>query len=584
MSDDKKTSDTPKNQEEAKTTKPESPASSPPASGVNTDTAAPKSASEVLGSDKKPEAEKSETASSGPEQSAKPAVKKGAIKKEPTKKPAAKPAVAKASSKPGTDKTKTTTASGDAGKSAKADTGSSSTQPHYTPTYSASGSAAPSSTSSNDGKSGTGFPTLLAAAALGGLIVYFLVSGFGSSGPDKNTTARLDVLQTRIDQVELSTNDPNVANTIRTEIEQLKTRITELQGLQRQVDRLSGSGGSKGGLFGGSSDISALEGGVTEVNDAIRQIQSRLSQFSGEVTRNEARLTSRLDELETRTPMDLSTTLDALTNRMSSIERNDVAREAFRAASAVALANLTRASQGSSPFSAEFKAVQIIMEGDESLTELQAFSESGLPSVSILSKRFKDAARKIAKARRSESSWGFLGRLWSNLIASVTVRPKGDVKGTSVNAILARSEVRLEEGNLGAAIDELDALEGKASEAAQAWLDEARARARLDNLIGVLNTRVIADISAETRRAFSPSSTGLVTAPTAGRTGPGSQPLRPRNSLVPAPSPTEEPIEEPRAPETGTPTPPEGNPAPEGEEENGETEAPVSPEAEPDSI
>jgi uroporphyrinogen-III synthase len=61
------------------------------------------------------------------------------------------------------------------------------------------------------------------------------------------------------------------------------------------------------------------------------------------------------------------------------------------------------------------------------------------------------------------------------------VRPVGDqVEGDGPLAHLARGEAKLKSGDLAAAVAEIGALQGKAAQAASAWLAGAKARLAQD--------------------------------------------------------------------------------------------------------
>jgi len=210
-----------------------------------------------------------------------------------------------------------------------------------------------------------------------------------------------------------------------------------VEALRRQVSRLSDSSLQPRTALS-SGGTSALEGGMTELNDAIQRLETRMSQFSGEVTRNEARLQNRVGQLEALTPANLPDLLEGkadsdvvldLRTRLASLEENDIARSAYSAAQAVALANLSRASQDTGSFLPEFNAVsRVVPDQEELLASVREYAAQGLPSLGMLRNRFDDTARDIVRAHRAESGSNFLTRLFANLMASITVRPTGRIE------------------------------------------------------------------------------------------------------------------------------------------------------------
>ncbi len=383
---------------------------------------------------------------------------------------------------------------------------------------------------------GTNPLLLVGAAVLGGLIVAFVMRGMSSPGPDEATTERLAGLEARLDGIELGTTDPAVATGIRTEINDLRTRLTGLESLRREVARI-GTGGSAGTARGSAAGVAALEGGITELTDAVGQVETRIAQLQGEMTRNQTRLGDRIAAVESTVPVDLDSQMAALTTRIGSLERNDVARDAHRAAMAVALANLTRASRSAGSFAAEVEAVDVLLPNEPLVDALEAYADQGLPSTQVLENRFRGVASDIAKAYRTDENVGVLDKLWSNVLATVTVRPTGDIQGNSVLAILARAETRLAEDNLQGSVAELRKLDGPAAEAASDWMALAQARLQLDRLIGELNTRVIAGISADTAPVVRPAPAAAqpqTVQPEASQTAPATDPVEAPASDAPA--------------------------------------------------
>ena len=78
---------------------------------------------------------------------------------------------------------------------------------------------------------------------------------------------------------------------------------------------------------------------------------------------------------------------------------------------------------------------------------------------------------------------GFFDRLLSSAESLVTVRPIGSVAGDGVPEKVARMEVALKAGDLGAAIAEFDTLPEEAKAAGAAFGDKIRARLEVERLV-----------------------------------------------------------------------------------------------------
>ena len=93
----------------------------------------------------------------------------------------------------------------------------------------------------------------------------------------------------------------------------------------------------------------------------------------------------------------------------------------------------------------------------------------------------------IAAARGGE---GLFEQAANNLRQLVTVRPVGaKAEGENAAAVVARAQARLQEGDLAAAVQEVEQLSGEAAQAAQPWLDQARARLAAEEAVSALQAR-----------------------------------------------------------------------------------------------
>jgi hypothetical protein len=99
-----------------------------------------------------------------------------------------------------------------------------------------------------------------------------------------------------------------------------------------------------------------------------------------------------------------------------------------------------------------------------------------VPSLPELRNAFERSANEIVHTAQAPDGDGLLDQAAGNLMRLVTVRPVGaDVEGDGAAARVARAEAALAEGDLAAAVAELEGLQGPAAEAAAPWLAEALA-------------------------------------------------------------------------------------------------------------
>ncbi len=264
------------------------------------------------------------------------------------------------------------------------------------------------------------------------------------------------------------------------------------------------------------ADMSALTSRIAELEGkfaALGDTTTRLDFLSSETATQKAEIETakaRLDNVAA-----IGDRLAALEEQAKSLDANlaemsrdnaDLALKRQRAAALVlALGQLRGALSGADPYAPELAAVADLAHADadlggklgDSIADLQAFANDGVPTLSQLQAEFP--AAEIAQAASAdaagealgvESSW--LQKTLNRLSELVTVRPVGDVEGDGALAHLARAEARLAEGDLEAAAAEIKALGGQAAEAAKAWTGQAEARLAVD--AAALN---LARISAE---------------------------------------------------------------------------------------
>lgn len=212
-------------------------------------------------------------------------------------------------------------------------------------------------------------------------------------------------------------------------------------------------------------------------------------------------LSARLAVLESKTataPYDIKAAQDkiaALAERIARVENSDLLTLAHRAALATAVANLTRASQGSSPFKTEFDAVAALFPGDAAMSEIAPVAARGIPTAGTLIATFGNAADQAMDAERTAAGEGIWGHLSANFMSLISSRAIGEAVGNSTESRLARAELRLKSGDLNAAVKELIAIKGAARAPLTPWLSQANARVKLEATLAALNTRAAAALA-----------------------------------------------------------------------------------------
>jgi len=187
--------------------------------------------------------------------------------------------------------------------------------------------------------------------------------------------------------------------------------------------------------------------------------------------------------------------LFALRQRVSNLETSQQ-QQAAAAAAALAAAALDRAAQTSGPFPDDLAAIEPLLPADTNLRVLHRLAETGAPTRATLTKTFPAAAAKAAAAARSpEPGAGWFANAVHALSAIITVRRIDRTTGNGPDALLARAEVQLDDGDLEGAIKSLDGLPPQARQAMADWRRGLERRTEIDRRIGAVRARALRDLS-----------------------------------------------------------------------------------------
>ncbi|MCL6707370.1 mitofilin family membrane protein [Pseudomonas sp. R2.Fl] len=160
--------------------------------------------------------------------------------------------------------------------------------------------------------------------------------------------------------------------------------------------------------------------------------------------------------------------------RLAAAEKKiDEPRSDVEMARAIAATALKAAIDRGGPFLAELDTLAGIAPDDPSIAGLKPHAATGVLSRVELVRRFPDVANAIlAAVHQPDESEGLGSRLLSSAFSVIKVRPVGNVEGDTPEAIVARMEDKLGNGDLKGALIEWDSLPeaGKAVSGAYAEL------------------------------------------------------------------------------------------------------------------
>ena len=139
------------------------------------------------------------------------------------------------------------------------------------------------------------------------------------------------------------------------------------------------------------------------------------------------------------------------------------------------------------PYLAELEAFASISPDDPSVAGLREQAAIGVPSRSDLVRDFQKTADAILDAvHQPDGDQGVFNRLMSSAASAIRVRPVGTVEGDSPEAIVARIETKLQNGDFKGAQIEWQTLPEVGQTAAADYKRALDQRVAVEGLIGAV--------------------------------------------------------------------------------------------------
>ncbi len=340
---------------------------------------------------------------------------------------------------------------------------------------------------------------LLVAAFFGALLTRFWPEGDESATHlSTDVVSRLTAVESRLGQEK------------GTDFAALKDRVAKLEARVRNAEIAMTAGSVAGSLAAtafGAPGVGPTPAGAIPAPAAPDAARKLVDDLGARLAALETKVGTAPDEVKaaqsaigtlTTGVSDLGAKIDSFADRLARIENSDLLEMARRASLASAIANLMRASQGSAPFKTEFDVVAALSPDNKRLAEIAPLAAKGLPTAGTLLGSFGDLADRAMDLERIANSEGMWDRWWTNFTSLISSRKIGETGDNSTEGRLARAEVRMKAGDLGAAVRELNAIQGPAREPLKPWLADASARMRLETVLADLNTRAIEALSGPT--------------------------------------------------------------------------------------
>jgi hypothetical protein len=170
------------------------------------------------------------------------------------------------------------------------------------------------------------------------------------------------------------------------------------------------------------------------------------------------------------------------------------------AAAALAAATLAEAAQTSRPFADELAALERVLPLSTDVRALARLAQDGAPTRAGLADEFdRLAARAATAARDPGRNADFLARLRHALASVVSIRRIESTQGTSSDAVLARAQQLLNDGDIDGALEALDLLPIEARSVLGGWRVSAQRRVEIDRHIAAVRADALASLARVAR-------------------------------------------------------------------------------------
>ena len=297
------------------------------------------------------------------------------------------------------------------------------------------------------------------------------------------------------------------------DVSELTTRVTRLEDSLNALAETAKDGGS-------APDAAALDARLGDIEQKLQgKIDSALAAqqasnatgleaLQSEVSALRAKLGALAEANLAGDSSDLAPQLTTLDQRIAKLEEaipalstamDKSATSAKSGAAAIAFANLRDAVGAGHPFAAKLAALRSLMPDPVDLGVLPSHADTGIPTVAELARNLaKTVETSAAPApQQPPAETSFLDSMIASAKSAVSIRRLGDATaGAEPDAVLARAEAALNEGDLAAAIKEVEALPTPARDAYTGWLDDARARVSANATLNALESTVLANFGA----------------------------------------------------------------------------------------
>lgn len=342
---------------------------------------------------------------------------------------------------------------------------------------------------------------VLAVVAVGG----WWVGGGGAPAPSGSLQARLAAAEKRVAELEESRDTAAMA------AERVAKLASEFENLRQTLAGLDEKLASLPGLTSqAGAEASAAMEGVREQAQALVArldgIEERLATLADGAAGDAGAAVRALKQETDAALAALRQQLDAALSRLATFESAGAGRQPGDRRGAVlvlSVGQLREAVRAGGAFEAELTAVRALAGTGAQwvgpLDTLAAYAKDGVSDARTLRRDFGDAAKAVVLSTDGEAPRDWLERALAEAKSLVTVRRVGDIEGDEPDAVVARAELVLKQGDVGAAEAALAALEGAPAAAMAPWRARARAHVSVGRALAAIDALALARLAEKSK-------------------------------------------------------------------------------------
>ena len=170
------------------------------------------------------------------------------------------------------------------------------------------------------------------------------------------------------------------------------------------------------------------------------------------------------------------------------------------AGAALAADSLAESAQTARPFADDLASLERVLPLSPDLRALGRLAQDGAPTRAGLAVEFGTLVSRAAVAAHDPGRNGdFLAKLRHALSSIVSIRQVGSTQGSSPDALLARAQRQLNEGDVESALAALDHLPVPAQTVLAPWRAAAERRVEIDRHIAAIRADALAGLVQVTR-------------------------------------------------------------------------------------